>query len=78
MDFEILKTILPVFALVKIIYDCRNKIYDHLDKTKAGQYIILPFVLPYVFYGLYKLGQDNDFMMLMENLSRQKKITDFF
>lgn len=68
----------PFMAAVITIIKSRNWIYEKLSASKVGLWIMSPIMIPYVLYGLYKLYQDQDFLKLIENASKQKKMSDYF
>ncbi len=67
-----------ILPMIGFIVCNRGKIYDFLDNYKIGRAIILPFVLPYVVYGLYKIATNEDLIMRMFEAKKQKKISDYF
>lgn len=74
---ETLHVIGPVIGIVFTIINNRSMIYNKLKKSNMGLWIMLPIMGPYVIWGLYKLYHDQDFLRIIENASRQKKITDY-
>jgi hypothetical protein len=66
-----------IFTAVKIVWDNKRKIHDNLVKTKIGKWIAFPFVLPYLIYVLLKLVNDPLIMKILDNLEKQRKITDY-
>ena len=59
------------------IWTNRWKIHDRLVKTKIGKWLVAPFVLPYLIYGLPKLANDPMIIKILDKIRSQKKITDY-
>jgi hypothetical protein len=59
------------------MYSKRGQIYDKLSKSKSGQYMMLPVLIPYLIYGLIKLLRDDYFTMMMLEAKKQKKLDDY-
>jgi len=73
---EILAPFGFILGIARLVYGLRNRLSDALGKSKIGKWIMSPIMVPYVIYLLIKLMRDKDFLILMENLNKQKKITD--
>ena len=75
---EILAPFGFIYGIVRLVYGLRSRLSDALGKSKIGKWIMSPIMVPYVIYLLIKLVRDKDFLMLIENINKQKKITDYF
>jgi len=75
---EILAPFGFILGITRLVYGFRSRLYDYLGKSKIGTWIMSPIMVPYVIYILIKLVRDGDFLMLMENINKQKRITDYF
>ena len=65
------------FGTGMLIWNNRWKIHNRLVKTKIGKWVLAPFVLPYLIYGLPKLVKDPMIIKILDKIRSQKKITDF-
>jgi len=75
---EVLWPLLPLIGIGKIVYDVRGRICEFLGKSKTGKWIMAPIMVPYVICGLIRLARDKQFIALMLDAEKQKKITDYF
>jgi len=75
---EILAPFGFILGIARLVYGLRSRLEDYLGTSKIGKWIMSPIIVPYVIYLLIKLVRDEDFLMLMENINKQKKITDYF
>ena len=62
------------------LYKNRNRICKFLRKYKIGRVILGIVLLPFfafVFYTLYKMCQDPEFIKMLARVNAQKKISDY-
>ena len=69
--------IFSMFGIFSFVFMNRKKIYDKLSNSKIGFWVMSPIMVPYVMYGLIKLAKDDDFIMLITDAKRQKKLDEF-
>lgn len=74
---EITQILLSMLGIFSFIFMNRNKIYEKLSNSKMGLWVMSPIMVPYVIYGLIKLARDDDFIMMITDAEKQKKLDEF-
>ena len=66
------------FGVGRFIWDYRGKFYNSLVKTKIGKYIVIPFVLPWLIYVLFRMVNDPIMLKILDKVKKQRKINEYF
>ena len=75
---DFLATYWFLIGLSILIIDRRGKIENFLGKYEAGKWIMVPIMVPYVWYCIYKLATNDHFIATIQEAKKQKKIIDYF
>ncbi len=67
-----------ILGLSNFIFIHRGKIYNILGRSKVGQLVMSPILIPYLIWGLFKLAKDENLIKGILEAEKQKKITDYF